>query len=121
MIPRTRLIIMALWLCHAFVLPSVLTSQLRPSEAQQIQAENATPPVTVKTDSGHEDADTERLVQQRLQESDQDLGPQRPAMNVPLGRNEVLIRADQQEKNQDIYNARGHVEIRFGPNDPARR
>ncbi len=40
--------------------------------------------------------------------------PQRPAMNVPLGRNEVLIRADQQEKNQDIYTGRGHVEIRFG-------
>ena len=44
------------------------------------------------------------------------LGPQRPATNVPLGRNEVLIRADQQEKNQDIYNVRGHVEIRFGTN-----
>ena len=117
MIPRTRLIIMALWLCHAFVLPSVLTSQLRPSEAQQIQAENATPAVSVKTDSGREDTGTEQLVQQRLQESDQDLGPQRPAMNVPLGRNEVLIRADQQEKNQDIYTGRGHVEIRFGPND----
>ncbi len=116
MIPRTRLIIMALWLCHAFVLPSVLTSQLRPSEAQQIQAENATPAVSVKTDSGREDTGTEQLVQQRLQESDQDLGPQRPAMNVPLGRNEVLIRADQQEKNQDIYTGRGHVEIRFGPN-----
>ncbi len=115
MIPRTRLIIMALWLCHAFVLPSVLTSQLRPAEAQQIEAENA-PPVTVKTDSGREDTATEQLVQQRLQESDQDLGPQRPAMNVPLGRNEVLIRADEQEKNQDIYNVRGHVEIRFGPN-----
>ena len=117
MIPRTRLIIMALWLCHAFVLPSVLTSQLRPSEAQQIQAENATPAVSVKTDSGREDTGTEQLVQQRLQESDQELGPQRPAMNVPLGRNEVLIRADQQEKNQDIYTGRGHVEIRFGPND----
>jgi LPS-assembly protein len=116
MIPRTRLIIMALWLCHAFVLPSVLTSQLRPAEAQPIQPQNATPPVTVKTDSGQEDADTERIVQQRLQENDQDLGPQRPAMNVPLGRNEVLIRADQQEKNQDIYTGRGHVEIRFGPN-----
>ncbi len=37
-------------------------------------------------------------------------------MNVPLGRNEVLIRADQQEKNQDIFNVRGHVDIRFGPN-----
>ena len=28
----------------------------------------------------------------------------------------MLIRADQQEKNQDIYSARGHVEIRFGRN-----
>ena len=37
-------------------------------------------------------------------------------MNVPLGRNEVLIRADEQEKNQDIYKVRGHVEIRFRTN-----
>lgn len=46
----------------------------------------------------------------------QDLGPQRPATNVPLGRNEVMIRGDQQEKNQDIYSARGNVELRFGTN-----
>ncbi len=90
MIPRTRLIIMALLLCHAFVLPGVLTSQLRPSEAQQNQPQAAPSTITVKTDSGQEDTETERLVQQQLQESnDQDSGPPRPAMNVPLGRNEV--------------------------------
>ena len=116
MIPRTRLIITALLLCHAFVLPGVLTSQLRPSQAQQNQAP---PPasVNVQSDTGAEDKDTEHLVQKIVQESnDQDSGPQRPATNVPLGRNEVLIRADQQEKNQDIYNVKGHVEIRFGGN-----
>ena len=48
--------------------------------------------------------------------SDQELGPPRPAINVPLGRNEVLIRADEQEKVQDIYKVRGHVEIRFRTN-----
>jgi LPS-assembly protein len=117
MIPRTRLIITALMLCHLLVLPSVLTSQLRPAESQPVQPQSSPPPVTVKTDSGHEDIVTERAVQQRLEEdNDQELGPQRPPMNVPLGRNEVLIRADQQEKNQDIYNVRGHVVIRFGPN-----
>lgn len=109
---------MALLLCHAFVLPALLTSQLRPSEDQQVQPQSSSPPVTVKTDSGKEDAETERVVQQQLEEdsSDQEAGPQRPEMNVPLGRNEVLIRADQQEKNQDIYNVRGHVVIRFGAN-----
>jgi len=159
MIPRTRLIITALVLCHAFVRPGILTSQLRPDQSpqQQSQQQPTSPPasnpnsnsnaqpsdddddwfgdeymmlppqpqpqpgassgITAKTDSGKEDTDTERLVEQVLQsDTAQELGPQRPAMNVPLGRNEVLIRADEQEKNQDIYNVRGHVEIRFGPN-----
>ncbi len=116
MIPRTRLIITALFLCHAFVLPTVVTSQLRPSQPQQNQAP-ATPSINVQSDTGREDTETEHLVQKIVQESsDQDLGPARPATNVPLGRNEVLIRADQQEKNQDIYNVQGHVEIRFGTN-----
>jgi LPS-assembly protein len=116
MIPRTRLIITALLLCHAFVLPTVLTSQLRPSQQQQNQPP-APSSLTVQSDTGQEDTATEHLVQKIVQESnDQDLGPQRPATNVALGRNEVLIRADQQEKNQDIYNVKGHVEIRFGTN-----
>lgn len=73
--------------------------------------------ITAKTDTGEEDTNTEKLIQQELQSSSEpDLGPQRPATNVPLGRNEVLIRGDEQEKNQDIYNVRGHVEIRFGAN-----
>lgn len=116
MIPRTRLIITALLLCHAFVLPSVLTSQLRPAQQQQDQAP-ATPAISVQSDSGKEDTATEHLVQKIVQESsDQDLGPARPATNVPLGRNEVMIRADQQEKNQDVYNVKGNVEMRFGTN-----
>ena len=156
MIPRTRLIIISLLLCHAFVRPGVLTSQLRVSGQQQNQPQTASPPpanssapakvqlddpdsdpfgdediltdtppahpgaasgVSAKTDSGAEDTQTEKLVQQELQNSsDEALGPPRPATNVPLGRNEVLIRADQQQKNQDIYDVRGHVEIRFGAN-----
>ncbi len=67
------------------------------------------------TDSSKEDTKTEQIIQQELQEgSQQDLGPQRPAINVGPARNEVLIRADEQEKNQDVYSVRGHVEIRFG-------
>ena len=157
MIPRTRLIIISLLLCHAFVRPGVLTSQLRVSGQQQNQPQTASPApsnsssdlessirripmptrsamttysairrrpqsaspsgISVKTDSGQEDTATEKIIQQELQNSsDQNLGPARPATNVPLGRNEVLIRADQQQKNQDIYDVRGHVEIRFGTN-----
>ena len=71
----------------------------------------------MQSENGSEDKATEHIVQQIVQESsDQELGPQRPATNVPLGRNEVLIRADQQEKNQDIYTVKGHVVIRFGGN-----
>jgi LPS-assembly protein len=71
--------------------------------------------VTVTTDTGEEDGKTEQIIQQELSSGgSEQLGPPRPAMNIPLGRNEVLIRADEQEKNQDIYHVRGHVEIRFG-------
>ncbi len=56
----------------------------------------------------------EEVVQQQLQgNAAQDLGAPRPPANVVLGRDEVLIRADEQEKNQDIYKVRGNVEIRF--------
>ncbi len=73
------------------------------------------PKVTVKTDTGQEDKPTEQIIQQEMQSggNDQELGPARPSMNVPLGPEEVLIRGDEQEKNQDIYKARGHVVMRF--------
>ncbi len=150
MIPRIRLIITTLWVCHLFLMPGVLTSQLRPAQehANPAQPESplealgpvslpwdqqdsslpagqsttpkppaSQPQVSVTTDTGQEDTKTEQIVQQELQSSsEQEFGPQRPATNVPLGRNEVLIRGDEQEKNQDIYSARGHVEIRFGGN-----
>ena len=68
----------------------------------------------VVTDNAEEDRQAEQIIQQQIQASgDQESGPPRPATNVALGHNEVLIRADEQEKNQDIYKARGHVEIRF--------
>jgi len=89
-----------------------------PSAAPGAQVSPTRPEVSVITDTGQQDDKTEQLIQQELQtsNSDQELGPPRPAINVPLGRNEVLIRADEQEKNQDIYTCRGHVEIRFRTN-----
>ncbi len=84
--------------------------------SQQATPKSAPPPpeINVVTDTGERDQRTEQIIQQELQASSEpELGPPRPAVNVPLGRNEVLIRADQQEKNQDIYKGRGHVEIRF--------
>ncbi len=92
-------------------LPDDSTSDVGP--AQQLPP--AKPEVTVKTDTGQEDKQTERLIQQEIQSgsNDQELGPPRPSMNVALGRDEVLIRGDEQEKNQDIYKARGHVVMRF--------
>ena len=86
------------------------------SEAEPAaQLPPAKPEVTVKTDTGQEDKQTEQIIQQVIQSGseDQELGPPRPSMNVALGRDEVLIRGDEQEKNQDIYKARGHVVMRF--------
>ena len=71
-------------------------------------------PVSATDDKGNEDADTEQIIQEEISSGNQQLGPPRPAMNIPLGRNEVLIRGDEQEKNRDIYHVRGNVEVRFG-------
>ncbi len=146
MIPRTGLIITALVWCHLFLRPALLTSQLPPPQLQQNSAQSTSPgtasstntaaganangqnsgsappppapqqKVTVRTDTGEEDNKTEEVIQQELQEIAPPEGPERPAINANPGRNEVLIRADQQEKNQDIYSARGHVDIRFNGN-----
>ncbi len=60
---------------------------------------------------------TEQILRQQMEASDQpDNSTPRPALNVALGRDEVLISADHQEKNQDIYHVRGHVVIRFRNN-----
>jgi len=87
------------------------------SSQSNTAAQDALPPepdISVITDTGQQDQRTEQIIQQQLQAGgDQEMGPPRPATNVPLGRSEVLIRADEQEKDQDIYKARGHVEIRF--------
>jgi LPS-assembly protein len=83
------------------------------NSAQQ-QGSQQPPVPTVTRSTGEEDKETEQIIQQELQTSGaQDTGPPRPGTNVALGRDEVLIRGDEQEKNQDIYKARGHVEIRF--------
>src|SRR5579864_911021 len=125
MIPRIRLFTTALFVCQLLLRPGVVTIQAHAAEPQQ---ESATPavtqpasqapagksPITARRDNGEEDTKTEQIIQQELNSSDQEQGPPRPATNVPLGRNEVLIRADEQEKQQDIYHVRGHVEIRFG-------
>ena len=59
----------------------------------------------------------EEVVRQQMQSSAQEnSGPPRPPANVVLSRDEVLIRADEQEKNQDVYKVRGNVEIRFRNN-----
>ncbi len=56
----------------------------------------------------------EEVVQQQLQRAaDEASGTPRPPANIVLNRDEVLIRADEQEKIQDVYKVRGHVEIRF--------
>ncbi len=99
--------------------PSPAQPQLPSDSTSDAGAPQQLPPaksgVTVKTDAGQEDEDTEQIIQQvmQLEDDEQESGPQRPSMNVPLGRNEVLIRGDEQEKNRDIYKARGHVVMRF--------
>src|SRR5664279_4113134 len=134
MISRTRLIITALMGCHLILAPLLLTSQLRtasqhddtaqssPPQAsspatptQQPTASKPAPSAPAEVDEGMKVM--EEVVQQQMQSAaEQDSGNPRPPTNVVLNRDEVLIRADEQEKNQDIYKVRGNVEIRFRTN-----
>jgi LPS-assembly protein len=143
MILRNRLIITALFACHCFLSPQLLTSQLRSSTSSGVgpqtpahtQQENVATPSSTGTDDSTGtiqivpdwlgDTTQDYLKQQDLEDTQDFLDdlmqdaeePQetvaRPAVNIPLGRDEVLIFADHQEKTQDIYHVRGHVIIRF--------
>jgi LPS-assembly protein len=131
MISRTRLIITALMGCHLILAPLLLTSQLRTASPEEDTAQSsppqaaspatpAQPPTASKPEPSapaEEDEGMkvmEEVVQQQMQSAaEQDSGNPRPSANVVLNRDEVLIRADEQEKNQDIYKVRGNVEIRF--------
>lgn len=79
---------------------------------QQQKAERPAAPTAAK-DNNEEDQQVEQIIQQQLQAGEPESGPPRPGTNVALGRDEVLIRGDEQDKDQDIYHVRGHVEIRF--------
>ena len=134
MISRTRLIITTLLGCHLILAPALLTSQLRNAPQDETSAQNPSPQATPTATparpaapskpepSAPADEDEgmrvmEEVVQQQMQSAaEQDSANPRPAANVVLNRDEVLIRADEQEKNQDIYKVRGNVEIRFRNN-----
>src|SRR5271165_4820853 len=131
MISRTRLIITALLGCHLILAPALLTSQLRSaseeeSSAQSVPPQSASPSPSAQqtTPSNPQPAAEdegmkvmEEVVRQQMQSAvEQDSGNPRPPANVVLSRDEVLIRADEQEKSQDIYKVRGNVEIRFRNN-----
>jgi LPS-assembly protein len=131
MISRTRLIITALMGCHLILAPALLTSQLRTASQQDGTAQSSPPqatspatPAQPPTASNPEPSAPaeqdegmkvmEEVVQQQMQSAaEADSGNPRPPANLVLNRDEVLIRADEQEKNQDIYKVRGNVEIRF--------
>jgi LPS-assembly protein len=134
MISRIRLIITVLLGSHLFLAPALLTSQLRSqsAESEQTQPGNtlsnteslnsgkdsslAQQPPSQPSAPAPEDEGMrvmEEVVQQQMQEA---AGPPPPPANVVLSRDEVLIRADEQEKVQDIYKVRGNVEIRFRNN-----
>jgi LPS-assembly protein len=135
---RIRFIITALLGSHLFLAPALLTSQLRSDSSGAEVAQSTTvprsssaqtsatskpaqestrpkPDAPVPEDEGK--AVIEEVVQQQIQSAPgPEVGPPRPPANVVLNRDEVLIRADEQEKVQDIYKVRGHVEIRFRDN-----
>ena len=120
--------------CHLILAPALLTSQLRTDSQQDNPARSIAPQTTspatpaqppaaskpVPSAPAEEDEGMkvmEEVVQQQMQSAaEQDSGNPIPPANVVLNRDEVLIRADEQEKNQDIYKVRGNVEMRFRNN-----
>src|SRR5271169_2413056 len=144
MISRTRLIITPLLGCHLLLAPALLPSQLRSAAGQDPAAQISTPSVAPgqqnlpgnPAQNATSDEATqqpappkpapeedegmkvmEEVVQQQMRSAaEQESGNPRPPANVVLNRDEVLIRADEQEKSQDIYKVRGNVEIRFRNN-----
>ena len=130
---RTRLIITALLGCHLFLVPPLVTSQLRSPVATETPGQKptlpsagnqqdpaspspgnaASPSAPVPEDEGMKVV--EEVVQQQMQNSGEQESPP-PTGNVVLNRDEVLIRADHQEKSQDVYKVRGNVVIRFRNN-----
>ena len=119
MILRTRFLITAIFACHCFLAPQLLTSQLRSgssSSGAQISPQSAgdeSEPSVQQQDA----RDAQNTLDQELQAGSeaQDANP-KPAVNVPLGREEVLIQADQQTWNQDTWTGTGHVVVRFRNN-----
>ena len=117
--------------CHLILAPLLLTSQLHTASPEDDNAQSSPPqasspatpaqPPTVSKPEPSAPAEEdvgmkvmEEVVQQQMQSAaEQDSGNPRPPANVVLNRDEVLIRADEQEKSQDIYKVRGNVEIRF--------
>lgn len=119
MILRTRFLITAIFACHCFLAPQLLTSQLRSSSSSS-GAQILQDSEDDKSDPGlqQKDAqDAQDILDQELQSDSaaQDVNP-KPATNVPLGRDEVLIQADQQTWNQDTWTGTGHVVVRFRNN-----
>jgi LPS-assembly protein len=118
MIPRTRIIITVLFACHCLLAPQLLTSQWRsgpPESGAQIVPQavgDASAAQVQQQDAG----DAQKTLDQLQGGGDEQETNPRPALNVPLGRDEVLISADRQKKEQDIYYAIGNVVIRFRTN-----
>ncbi len=119
MILRTRFLITAIFACHCFLAPQLVTSQLRSSSSSsgaQILPESAGDDSSPKVQQ--QDArDAQQILDQELQAGSeaQDANP-KPSVNVPLGREEVLIQADHQTWNQDTWTGTGHVVVRFRNN-----
>ena len=96
MILRNGFISTTFLVCQLLLLLAVVTIRLHAAQPPQQSAVSPAPQVTATSDTGQRDTATEQIIQQQMEQSgDQQLGPERPATNVALGRNEVLIRADE--------------------------
>jgi len=116
---RIRLIITAVFACHCFIFPQLVTSQFRSSASEAAPSAEILPQIVADASPSRAQQDDARDAQNFLTAEMQSGGEAeesnpRPALNVPLGQNEVLIKADHQKKEQDIYTVSGNVVIRFG-------
>ena len=104
---RFRLLPIALWAVFLLAGRAPCQTAISPQPAQP------TPPASIVRDDLQEDRQAEQILIQEANAQEEQAGPPPPAANVALGRDEVLIRGDQQEKKQDMFYVRGHADIRF--------
>jgi len=97
MISRSRLLITVVALCHLLLATPIVTSQLLSKSSAEFPSVAGLDPPELA-----------------LEQAEQTPAPPGSPLPSPLPDNQVLLRADEQEKEKNIFKAHGHVQVNYG-------